>query len=93
MFDPSTPEAARWRTWLSKGLSDAGIPADAMLELQVRPVCGVSVSRVLLDLRWGDDAERHTEAAVLVPHRRLCGTGWSGWPAYLVGVRLLRTLG
>ena len=49
---------------------------------------------ILLGIRWqADHTERHAHAEVRVPLRRALGHGRSGWPTYLVSVRLLRTLG
>ncbi len=94
MFDPSTPQAARWRRWLTDALGDRGIPRDATLEMQLRPHAEAPVGRLVIDLRWvAPDADRHAHAEVLVPLRRVLGEGWSGWPAYLAGVMLLRALG
>ena len=93
-FDPSAPQAAQWRRWLTTALGDRGIPPDAMLEMQVRPHGEAAITRLLLDLHWGaQDAERHAHVEVLIPLRRVLGEGWSGWPAYLAGVKLLRALG
>ena len=47
-----------------------------------------------LDLQWRDSGRtRHARAEVHVRLRRVLGTGWPGWPAYLVGIKLLRALG
>jgi hypothetical protein len=93
-FDPASPAAARWRSWMSATLGERGIPSDAMLELQIRPHGEAAIARLWLDLCWaGRDGERHAHAEVLVPLRRVVGVGWAGWPAYLAGLRLLRALG
>ena len=92
-FDPSAPQAALWRDWLTTALGDLGVPPDAMLELQIRPHGEAPVARLQLDLRWAvHEAGRHAHAEVLVPLRRIDGVGWSGWPAYMAGVKLLRAL-
>ncbi len=65
-----------------------------MLEMQIRPVGEAAISRLMLDLCWaGQDGDRRAHVEVVVPIRRLIGEGWSGWPAYLAGVKLLRALG
>jgi hypothetical protein len=93
-FDPTAPQAAHWRQWLTGALGDRGIPPNAALELQVRPCGGAAITRLQLDLRWAEpDAERRAHVEVLVPIRRAIGTGWSGWPAYAAGLKLLRALG
>jgi hypothetical protein len=72
MFDPSAPQAARWRSWLTAALSDRGIPPNVKLEMRIRPHGEVPMARLLLDLNWtADDAERHARAVILVPLRRL----------------------
>jgi tRNA-Thr(GGU) m(6)t(6)A37 methyltransferase TsaA len=93
-FDPSAPQAARWRSWLTAALSDRGIPPNAKLEMQIRPHGEVPLARLFLDLNWAaPDGERHTRAVVLVPLRRLVSEGWPGWPAYVAGLELLEALG
>jgi hypothetical protein len=68
-------------------------PARIMSE-EARPHGEIPAVRLILEVRWaGERVERHARAEVLVPHRRILGDGWSGWPAYLAGVRLLRALG
>jgi hypothetical protein len=92
-FDPSAPDAIHWRRWLTSALGDRGVPADATIEMQQRPVFEAAVTRLLIDLSWSvGDGSRSAHAEVLVPIRRELGKGWSGWPAYLAAVRLLRTL-
>jgi len=69
------------------------VPADAALELTVRPVGEAPAVRIHLRLRWstsGDVAE--ADAVTLVPIRRYAGGGWPGWPAYAVALRLLASL-
>ena len=59
----------------------------------MRPVCEAAVTRLEVDLNWSaTDGQVRAHAEVLVPIRRLLGTGWAGWPAYLVAVRLLQVL-
>ena len=58
-FDPTAPQAAHWRRWLTEAPGDRGIPPNAGLELQVRPSGGAAITRLQLDLRWAEpDAER-----------------------------------
>jgi hypothetical protein len=79
---------------LPTALGDRGIPPDAALEMQVRPRGEAGMIRLLLDIRWpADSTECHAHAEVHVPLRSALGHGWSGWPTYLVSLRLLRTLG
>ena len=93
IFDPSAPQAARWRGWLTVALADRGVPPDARLEMQLRPGEG-AIARLLLDLRWrARDTDGHAHVEVLIPLRCAVGAGWSGWPAYLAGVKLIRALG
>ena len=95
-FDPSAPESARWRAWLHGALGERGVPSDAMLEMRTVPHGEAPIARLVIELSWqGPDAPRHAQAEVLVPVRRVAGVGcgWSGWPGYLAGVRLLRALG
>ena len=69
------------------------VPADATIEMQQRPVFEAAVTRLLIDLSWSVGmAAGSAHAEVLVPIRRELGKGWSGWPAYLAAMRLLRTL-
>ena len=92
-FDPSAPDATHWRRWLTGALGDRGVPADATIEMQQRPVFEAAVTRLLIDLSWSvGDGRRSAHAEVLVPIRRELGSGWSGWPANLAAVRLLRAL-
>ncbi len=94
MFDPSSPNAARWRAWLDGALGERGVPTDAMLELRTVALGGAACARLVIDLSWlGPDTPRHAQAEVLIPLRRLVGGGWAGWPGYLAGVKLLRALG
>jgi hypothetical protein len=93
-FDPSDAQAARWRDCLAAALGDRGIPPDAALEMELRPHGEGASARLILDLDWAaSDAGRHAHVEVLIPLRRALGEGWSGWPAYLLGVKLLRALG
>ena len=60
----------------------------------IRPVFEAALTRLHIDLCWSEgNSERSAHAEVLVPLRRDLGEGWSGWPAYLAAVRLLRVLG
>jgi len=98
-FDPRAPGSARWRAWLAASLAGHGVPSDATLEVAVQPLGAVPAVRLSLDARWvvGDGPDgrqaRHARGEALVATRRLCGTGWPGWPAYLASIRLLRALG
>jgi hypothetical protein len=75
-------------------LGDRGVPPDATLEMQIRPNGEAAVARLLVELRWAaQDGQRHARAEVLIPLRRATGVGWAGWPAYLAGLKLLRSLG
>jgi hypothetical protein len=63
------------------------------MEMRVRQVCEAAITRLRIDLRWSaDDGLQHVRAEVLVPIRRMSGEGWSGWPAYLACVGLLRAI-
>ena len=79
---------------MSEGLAERDVPANAELEMRIRPVCEAAVTRLNIDLVWSaPGGQRSAHAEALIPIRRLLGTGWPGWPAYLAGVRLLRSLG
>jgi hypothetical protein len=92
-FDPSAPDAARWRQWFTSALDDRGVPREATLEIGMRPVYEAGLTRWRIDLCWPEGAgQRTAHAEVLVPLRREIGEGWAGWPAYLAAMRLLRTL-
>ena len=93
LFDPSAPEAGRWRSWLSEALVARGIPRDARLELQLIPVGGVPLARLVLEIWWARGGEtNHARGEVLVSDRRLMGSGWAGWPGYAVGIHLVRSV-
>ena len=92
-FDPSSPSAARWRSWLDSALGERGLPSDAVLELRTVPLGEAPMTRLVIDLYWSEpNAPRHACAEVLVPLHRMVGCGWSGWPGYLAAVKLLRAL-
>jgi hypothetical protein len=62
--------------------------------MQIRPVGEAAITRLMLDLSWADqDEERRAHVEVLIPLRRVLGGGWSDWPAYMAGPKLLRALG
>ena len=91
MFDPSSPRAAHWRRWLNVELGNRGVPSNATLELHIRAVGEAPVTRLVLDLCWeAQHDQRHAHAEALIPVRRVIGEGWTGWTAYLAGLRLLR---
>ena len=88
------PHAARWRRWLTAALGDRGIPPNSVLEMQIRPVGEAAITRLVVDLCWAEQhEERRAHVEVLIPLRRVLGGGWSGWPAYVAGLKLLRALG
>ncbi len=48
-FNPGSPEAGRWRAWLSAALARSGIPGDARLELRLLPAGEAPMARLCLD--------------------------------------------
>ena len=62
--------------------------------MQIRPIYEAPVTRLLIDLCWSEAyGPRRAHVEVLIPLHRLLGNGWSGWPAYLAGIKLLRSIG
>jgi hypothetical protein len=69
------------------------VPADASLEIRIRPAHQAAVTRLAIDLCWSmPDGQGKAHAEALIPIRRVLGGGWPVWPAYLASVRLLRSL-
>src|SRR5262245_18305888 len=93
-FDPTAPDGARWREAFASSLRSRALPTDTRSQLSMTPIGEAPAARMRLDAWWSDDgALRHASSETLVPLRRLTSTGWPGWPAYVVLIRLMRALG
>jgi len=94
MFDPASPDAARWRASMVESLRRHGMPPNTRMELRLSAIADAPAARMRLDAWWeAEGAERHARSEALVPLRRLTSRGWPGWPAYVVLIRLMRSLG